>query len=104
MSYLIALFNLRADADPAAYETWAKATDLPTVRALPSIGGFDLFRLNQVRGSDQAPPYQYIEVIRVDDADGFRGDVATDTMRKVAAEFRAFADNPLFVACDRIEP
>ncbi|MDE1147221.1 MAG: hypothetical protein PW843_30175 [Azospirillaceae bacterium] len=104
MPYLIVLFNLKADADPAAYETWARTTDIPTVRALPSAGGFDLYRLNAVKGSDAAPPFQYLEVIHIADAEGFKGEVATDTMRQVAAQFRTFADNPMFIASDKIEP
>jgi hypothetical protein len=36
-------------------------------------------------------------VIRVADMGRFREEVATDTMRRVAAEFREFADDPKFI-------
>jgi hypothetical protein len=47
--------------------------------------------------SDAAPPYQYVEIIDVADTDRFGSDVGTDAMQRIAAEFRQFADNPLFV-------
>lgn len=36
--------------------------------------------------------------------DGFGANVKTETLRKVAAEFRTFADDARFIACDAIEP
>ena len=35
MDTLVVLFKLRPEADVAAYEAWAKSTDLPVVRQLP---------------------------------------------------------------------
>lgn len=104
MTYLIVLFNLKAGASPAAYEQWARTTDVPNVRALKSNAGFEVFKTTSVRGSDQAPPYQYVELIAISDMDQFGADVATDTMRRVAGEFRAFADAPLFIVAEKIEP
>ena len=43
MTTIIVLFNLKSDASKSAYETWAKETDLKTVRALNSIDRFDVF-------------------------------------------------------------
>jgi hypothetical protein len=104
MSYLVVLFNLRAGASADAYEAWARSTDIPTVRGLKSNAGFDVFKTLSVRGSDKAPPYQYVELISIADMDQFGADVATDTMKKVAGEFREFADAPMFIVAEKLEP
>ena len=104
MTYLIVLFNLKADASPEAYEHWARTTDIPNVRALKSNAGFEVFKTTSVRGSDSAPPYQYVELIAIADMSQFGADVATETMKKVAGEFRQFAEGPIFVVAEKIEP
>ncbi len=96
MARIFVLFNLKQDADEAAYRAWAEATDLPVVRALPSIAAFDVFTVTGLLGSDAAPPYRFIEVIDVADMEQFGRDVANETMQRVAAEFAAFAD-PVFL-------
>ena len=100
---LIVLFNLKADVDPADYERWAATTDLPTVRGLDSCAGFDVYRASGLLGSDVPAPYQYIEVIAVDDMQRFGEEIATDTMRQVASEFQSFADAPMFILTERLD-
>lgn len=94
---IIVLFNLRPGVDVAAYENWARTTDIPTVRALPSIAGFDVAAATGLLMSEAAPPYQYVEVIDVADMDQFGKDVATAQMQRISAEFQTFADNPVFM-------
>jgi hypothetical protein len=84
---IFALFNLKPGVSPAAYAEWAKTVDLPTVNALPSIGGFRVFRSTGLLGSDATPPYQYIEVLDVNDMDQFGQDVSSAAMQEVAAAF-----------------
>ncbi|WP_405243241.1 REDY-like protein HapK [Lentisalinibacter salinarum] len=102
MTTIIVLFNLKPDADPAAYERWAAETDLPTVRNLATTDGFDVYRTTGVLGSDAPAPYQYVEMIRVSDMAGFASEVSTETMQKVASEFRGFADNPVFMLSEEV--
>lgn len=97
MTTLIVLFRLKPDADRDAYEAWAKATDLPIVRDLPSVERFDVFRVAGLFGSDEPAPYDYVELIDISSMDQFGTDVGTDTMARVAGEFRQFADNPVFM-------
>jgi hypothetical protein len=104
LTYLIALFNLKPGASADAYEAWARTTDIPTVRGLKSNAGFDVWKTLSVRGSEAAPPYQYVELITIADMDQFGADVSTETMKKVSGEFREFADSPIFIACEKIEP
>ena len=100
MSVIIALFNLQDDSARERYEQWALATDLPTVRKLDSVDRFDSLRSKMVLGSDAAPPYDYIEIIELNDFARFREEVATETMQQVAGEFRTFAKDPMFIVCD----
>ena len=102
MSTLIVLFNLKSDADVAAYENWAKTTDLPTAGGLPSVDSFELFKTQGLLMSEDVPPYQYVEIIKVNDMEQFGKDVSTETMQKVAAEFQGFADNPLFMLTEQL--
>ena len=94
---IIVLFNLLPGADAGAYEQWARGTDIPGVRALGSVADFQVYRLTGLLGSETAAPYAYAEVIDVADMAAFGADVASAAVQKVAAEFRAFADNPLFI-------
>lgn len=98
---IIALFNLKPGIDSTAYEAWARDVDLPTVKGLASIQDFAVFRSVELLGSDQAPPYQYVEVIDVADMDRFGQDIATDTMQKIAAQFQGMAD-VTFILTDKL--
>lgn len=102
MNTLVVLFNLRPDADVAAYEAWARSTDLPVVRALPAVRDFSLYRSQGLFGSGEAGPFQYVEVIDIADLTEFGAQLDSATMRRVADEFRQFADNPVFLLTERI--
>jgi hypothetical protein len=92
MTRIIVLFNLKPGVQPAVYEEWAKRVDLAIVNRLPSIAGFEVFKSASLLGSTAAPPYQYIEILDVNDMATFGADIATATMQRVAAEFATFAD------------
>ncbi len=96
MSTIVVLFNLKPGVDRADYERWARATDLPIVNALPSVDRFEVLRSAGLLAGGDAP-YQYVEFIRVKDMSAFRNDIASETIQRVAAEYRQFADNPVFI-------
>lgn len=102
MTTIIVLFNLKADVSVADYEDWAQTTDLPTAGNLPSVDQFDVLKSQGLLMNDEPSPYQYIEVLKINDMDQFGKDVSTDTMRKVAGEFQAFADTPLFILTENL--
>ncbi len=102
MQTLIVLFKLKPGTDVAAYEAWAHSTDLPIVRQLPSVSSFEVFRTAGLLGSTSPAPCDYVEMIGIRDLPGFGTDVQTETMRRVAAEFRQFADSPVFMLTNRI--
>lgn len=103
MMRLIALLNLKPGISVEHYEQWARTVDLPTVNALPSIGRFDLFRATGQLGTDAAPPYQYVEIIDVNDMEQFGRDAATDTMQAIAAAFQDMAD-VTFLTTEQVHP
>lgn len=97
MTTLVVLFNLKTGVDENVYQQWATQTDIPTAGALKSVDSFEVLKAQGLLMSEATPPYQYIELIKVNDMDQFGQDVATEAMQKVASEFQQFADNPLFI-------
>lgn len=102
MTKIVVLFNLKENVDAAEYERWAKATDLPTVNGLASIDSFEVFKTAGLLGSDAPSPYRYIEILDVNSMEQFGQDVATEIMQRVAGEFQAMADQPLFIMTDKL--
>jgi hypothetical protein len=99
---IVALFNLKPGVSVEAYEDWAKRVDLPTVNGLKSVDRFEVFKSTGVLGSDASPPYSYIEIIDVADMDAFGGDVSTETMQRVAAQFQDMAADLVFIMTDKL--
>lgn len=99
---IVVLFNLKPGVDVAAYEAWARSTDLPKVNALGSVNKFSVLRTTGLLGSDGSPPYQYVELLDVGDMDALGADIGTETMQRVAAEFGEFADNPMFMLTESL--
>ena len=89
---IVVIFNLKPGAAPDSYEQWAKATDIPTVRTLGSVKDFSVLRVTGLLGSEEPPPYAYIELLEVTDLEALGGDIASETMQRVAAEFADFAE------------
>ena len=94
---IVVLFNLKPGVDPAAYEEWARGTDIPGVKALASVDGYSVHKATGLFGSDAASPYQYIEIIDINGMDPFVADVSDPEFQKVAAAFGEFADAPQFI-------
>lgn len=99
---IVALFNLKPGISVSEYEAWAKSTDLPTVNGLKSVDSFAVFRSASLLGSDAKPPYQYIEIIDVNDMDTFGAEVGSETMQKIAGAFQAMADNLVFILTEQL--
>ena len=97
MTRIVVLFNLKDDVAAADYERWATSTDIPTVNGLASVDRFTVHRAAGLLLGDGDPPYQYVEIIDVDDMERFGAEVSSETMQRVAGEFQAFADDPVFI-------
>ena len=99
---ILVVFNLKSGINKAEYEAWAKSADIPTVRSLGSINSFDIYRSTYLLGSEEVPPYSYVELIDVGDETGFSEDINTPQMQKIAAQFQQFSDNPQFIVMQNI--
>ncbi len=102
MAALVVLFNLKDDSAKSAYEEWAQNTDVPTVKGLHSIDEFKVYKLNQVMGSGSVPPFQYCEVLDINNMETLGPELETETMQRIAGEFQTFADNPIFIVSEQI--
>jgi len=96
MTTLIVLFNLKDATQRAAYEKWAREVDLPSAGALPSVDKFEVLKASGLLTGGPSP-YEYVEILRINDMAQLGTDVGTPTMQQVSAQFQAFADNPLFI-------
>lgn len=76
MTRLVVLFNLNDDQNPAEYERWARDEDTPAMLALPSIKDKRIYRTKGQWGSDEPAPYEYAEVLEIDDLDRMTAEIA----------------------------
>ncbi len=98
---LIVLFNLRRGVSAAAYEKWARDTDVPVAGGLKSVKSFKVFRAEGILGSKAKPPYRYFEILQVSGLDALVSDIGKEPrMQAVAAAFQKFADKPIFVVTE----
>jgi hypothetical protein len=102
MTIIIVLFNLKDGAEATDYEQWARTTDLPTVNKLESVKKFSVLKSTGLLGGGAAP-YQYVEIIDLHSLERLGADIRSEAMRKVAAEFSKFADEPLFIVTEPVE-
>jgi len=72
---ILALFNLKEGTSVADYEAWAKTV---------------------------SPPYEYFETIDILDMDKFGTEAGSDTMQKVAAEFRDMVKDLVFITTEQL--
>ena len=103
MTKIIALFNLRPGVSRETYEQWARDCDLATVRTLKSVSAFNVYRSTAVLGSDEAPPYQYFEILDIADMTLLGQEAQSEAMTKIVARFQELADNPRLIIVNDIE-
>ncbi|GLQ20015.1 REDY-like protein HapK [Algimonas porphyrae] len=85
---IIVLFNLQAGKSKADYENWARTKDIPGVNGLGSVDNFEVFRADSLLFSDDSSPYDYIEILDINDMDAFGQDASQAHMQAIAAEFQ----------------
>lgn len=101
MTTLIVLFNLKDASRRAEYERWARETDLPTAGALPSVDQFEVLKASGLLTGGPSP-FEYVEILRINDMQRLGQDIASETMQRVSAQFQAFADQPLFIQSESL--
>jgi hypothetical protein len=101
MPALIVLFKLKPGASVEEYERWAAETDVPVVSRLDSVDSFRVFRLQSLLFGGGEPPYEYCEVIEVNDLDKLGEEIAQERIQAIAAQFQTFADDPVFIVAEQ---
>jgi hypothetical protein len=101
MSTLIVLFNLKDCTQREAYERWACDVDLPTAGALRSVDSFEVLKATGLLTGGPSP-YEYVEVLRINDMGQLGVDAGTPAMKAVSAQFQTFADQPLFIVTESL--
>jgi hypothetical protein len=101
MAALVVLFDLKDDAAVDEYEEWARTTDVPTVKGLDSVDDFRVFRADGLLMSDAPSPYEYVEIIEVNDMEQFGAEMESEIVQEVAAQFQEFADDPTFILTEQ---
>ena len=99
---IIVVFNLKEGVSAADYEAWARKDDIPGVNRLGSVEKFTVHKATGLFGSDDAAPYQYIEILDINGMDSFVADISTEEFQAMAAPFQDFADNPQFILTEDI--
>lgn len=89
---LIVMLKLKEGVDPEEYERWARENDAPTARSLPSIEEWSLYRAQGLVGSDGAPPFDYVEVVQVNDTDQMAKDMSGPEIGRMSGELARYAD------------
>ena len=98
MPTLFVGFKLKPGVDRGDYERWAVDRDAPVVRALETIDSFTVHRISgAIAGT---APYDYVEVIEVNDMDAFGSEVTGEPMNTVAGEFQDYAESPVFMVSE----
>jgi len=85
---ILVLFNLKDGYSRDDYENWARTKDIPGVNGLGSVDNFEVFRCDSLLFGDGTPPYDYVEILDINDMDQFGADASQDHMSAIAAEFQ----------------
>ncbi len=97
---LIVMLKLKEGADRQRYEAFARDTDRPTAMALSSIRDWQLYRAQGLVGADGDTPFDYLEVVQVDDTDQMAQDMAGPQIAELSEQLAEFAEGR-YVLCER---
>lgn len=101
MTTLIVLFNLKEGQSVDNYERWTRDEDTPAIKRLQSIKDKRVYRAAGLMGSNAASPYQYVEVIEVNDMVQFDTDVSTNETQQLVQYFRRITKDLLFIITEQ---
>ncbi len=100
---IIVPFNLKPGTEVAEYEEWAKAKDVPTASALPSVKSFTVHKATELFGDpDTKPPFAYFEVLDITSLEEFAADVSDPEFQAQAAPFQDYAESPQFILTEEL--
>lgn len=103
MATLIVPLKLKPGADREAYERFAREVDGPTITAeFLSVSEWHVYRAEQVLGSEEPAPFDYIEVVEVGDVGQLGQDVSSETAARLTEQLLEFVEPPRFVITERV--
>ncbi|BAZ11582.1 hypothetical protein NIES4071_34080 [Calothrix sp. NIES-4071] len=101
MKTLIVLFNLKDEQSVEEYERWAKEKDTPAIKQLQSVEDKRVYRAMGLMGANTASPYQYIEVIDVNDLNQLSVDTNTDEIQQLIHYFQQITKDLTFIVTEQ---
>ena len=103
MATVILRYRLKPDADRAAFETWSRDVDQPTMRGLRRVARFDAWRVDRLYLGEGTPSCDMVELFEIDDLDGFTAeDLPGPVVQKIVAELMQFAEPPEFLLATKL--
>jgi quinol monooxygenase YgiN len=84
---LFFVLHLKPGVDPVAYERWVREVDYPTTRRQPGVISYEVTRVERAADGTDPLQAQYLEVIRVEDAEAYEARLADGS-----PEFRAMLE------------
>ncbi len=91
MPSMIVLVNLKEGVNPEDYERWVLESYAPAVRGLPSVDDWRDYRATGLLGSEDAPPYQYVVTLEIEDLEQLGREMAGEEMQRLLSELHDLA-------------
>ena len=87
MPTMIVLVDLKDGVAPEDYERWVADSYRPVVLGLPSVSDWRGYKV----GGDE-PPYRYVVMVEVNDAEKLVQDAGGEEMRRLLDELHDYAE------------
>jgi len=98
MTTIAVLVKLKEGVSPEDYERWVLESYAPAVRELSSVSDWRNHRVGGVLGSDEAPPYDYVVTLQVEDLARLEEEMAGERTRALLSELHGYAEVTQLVA------
>lgn len=100
---LVVGLKLKDGISAEEYERFAKEVDKPTCEAsLPSISEWHVHRAKPLPGSDEQPPFDYVEVVRLTSAEQLAEDLEGEVVAELDAGLSPLVEVPMMAVAERV--
>lgn len=101
MTTVFFLTKLKRRAKPAEYEKWVREYDYPVSRGLKIVMHYDVYRITG--GLKRESPYDYIEVIQVNDIEKYKDGLNNREMKKLLQQWKKFIGSYVAIHGEAVE-
>ena len=98
MTTIAVLVKVKEGVSPEDYERWVLESYASAVRELPSVSAWRNHKVGGVLGSDEAPPYDYVVTLQVEDLAQLGEEMAEDRTRALLSELHGYTEVTQLVA------